>query len=137
MNSSVRNAVLWLVILCMVVLVWAVFKGSKVPGQQPDFSALVKDVKDGKVDKITLNSITGDVHGKYKNGDEFRSTVPHTYNDFTTLLIDKGVAITVEKDNGGKQGSILVDCLPLAFLLRCSTLSIRHNSAGRGQRRDA
>jgi hypothetical protein len=26
MNSSVRNAVLWAVILCLVFLVWAVFK---------------------------------------------------------------------------------------------------------------
>ena len=77
MNSSVRNAVLWLVILCMVVLVWAVFRSGKTLGQTPDFSALVKDVKDGKVDKITLNSITGDVHGKYKNGDEFRLSLIH------------------------------------------------------------
>ncbi len=37
MNSSVRNAVLWLIILCLVVLVWLVFKGSKPPGAQPKF----------------------------------------------------------------------------------------------------
>ena len=92
MNSNVRNLVLWLVILCLVALVWAVVKTGKPQGAQPGFSALVQDVKAGKVEKITLNSVTGDVRGRYKNGDEFRSTVPHTYNDFTTLLIDKGVA---------------------------------------------
>ena len=51
-NSNVRNAVLWLVILCMVVLVWVAFRTSKVTGQTPDFSELIQDVKDGKVDKI-------------------------------------------------------------------------------------
>ena len=58
MSSSVRNIVLWAIILCLVVLVWAVFKSSKMPGATPTFSELVKDVKDGKVDKITVNSIT-------------------------------------------------------------------------------
>ena len=48
MNSSVRNAVLWLIILCLVVLVWAVFKGSKPQGRQPEFSELVNEVKDGQ-----------------------------------------------------------------------------------------
>jgi hypothetical protein len=56
MNSSVRNAVLWLIILCLVVLVWAVFKGSKPTGQTPQFSELVQEVKDGKVESVTFNS---------------------------------------------------------------------------------
>ena len=81
MNSSVRNLVLWVVVLGLVGLVFAVIKNTKPTGAHPDFSVLVRDVKDGKVEKITLNSVTGDVHGKYKNGDEFTSTVPHTYNN--------------------------------------------------------
>ena len=73
MNSSVRNAVLWLIILCLVVLVWAVFKGTKTQGATPQFSELVRDVNDGRVESITINAATGDVHGKLKNGDEFHS----------------------------------------------------------------
>ena len=130
MNSSVRNAVLWFVILCLVALVWAAFKNNKPAGQQPDFSVLVKDVRDGKVDKITLNSITGDVHGKYKNGDDFRSTVPHTYNDFTTLLIDKGVTIQVEKDNGGGWVSMLVQAVPFLLLLGFWIFMMRQMQSG-------
>ena len=65
MNSNVRNLVLWLVILCLVALVWAVVKTGKPQGAQPGFSALVQDVKAGKVEKIALNSVTGDVHGKW------------------------------------------------------------------------
>ena len=130
MNSTFRNAVLWLVILCMVVLVWLVFRSSKPMGQTPDFSALVKDVKDGKVEKITLNSITGDVHGNYKNGDQFRSTVPHTYNDFTTLLIDKGVVVTVEKDQGGNWVSILVNAIPFVLLLGFWIFMMRQMQGG-------
>ena len=130
MSSSVRNIVLWAIILCLVVLVWAVFKSSKMPGATPTFSELVKDVKDGKVDKITVNSITGDVHGKYKNGDEFRSTVPHTYSDFTTLLLDKGVQITVEKDANGNWVSILVNAIPFVLLLGFWIFMMRQMQSG-------
>ena len=76
MNSNVRNAVLWLIVLCLVVLVWAVFRHSPNPGKTPQFSDLYRDVTDGKVDRATFNATTGDIQGKYKNGDEFRTTVP-------------------------------------------------------------
>jgi cell division protease FtsH len=130
MNSSVRNLVLWLIILCLVALVWTVVRTNKPQGLQPDFSTLVRDVKDGKVERITLNSITGDVQGKYKNGDEFRSTVPHTYNDFTTLLIDKGVVIKVDKDTGGNWVSILVNAIPFVLLVGFWVFMMRQMQSG-------
>ena len=84
MNSSVRTAVVWLIVLCLVVLVWVAFRGAKAPGEQPGFSELVRKVENGEVDRVTINSATGDVTGKYKNGDEFHSTVPPTYDAFLT-----------------------------------------------------
>ena len=130
MNSSVRNLVLWVVVLGMVGLVFAVIKNTKPTGAHPDFSVLVRDVKDGKVEKITLNSVTGDVHGKYKNGDEFTSTVPHTYNDFTTLLIDKGVTINVEKDAGGNWVSLLMNAIPFVLLVGFWVFMMRQMQSG-------
>src|ERR1700732_337371 len=130
MNSSVRNAVLWLIILCLVVLVWAVFKSNKPPGAQPQFTELVKQVKDGKVDSVTVNSGTGDIHRKYKNGDEFRTTVPPNYNDFTTLLLDKGVSLKVEKDNNGSWVSILVNAIPFVLLLGFWIFMMRQMQSG-------
>ncbi len=130
MNSSVRNAVLWLIILCLVVLVWAVFKSNKPAGAQPQFSELVKEVKDGKVDSVTVNSGTGEIHGKLKNGDEFRTTVPPAYNDFTTLLLDKGVALKVQTDNGGNWVSILVNAIPFVLLLGFWIFMMRQMQSG-------
>ena len=98
--------------------------------RSPTFSDLVKDVKDGKVEKISLNSSTGDVHGKYKNGDEFRSTIPQKYDDFTTLLIDRGVQITVEKDGSGNWASILVNVFPFILLLGFWIFMMRQMQSG-------
>jgi cell division protease FtsH len=130
MNSSVRNAVLWLIILCLVVLVWVAVKGTHPQGRQPDFSELVQEIKDGKVDKVVINATTGDITGKYKNGDEFRSTVPPAYNDFTTLLVDKGVHVKFEKDNGGNWVSILVNAIPFVLLLGFWIFMMRQMQSG-------
>ena len=117
MNSSVRSVVLWLVVFCLVVLVWVVFNRGKAPGPQPQFSELVKKVKNGEVDSVVINSATGDVTGKYKIGDEFHSTIPPGYNDFTTLLLEKGVTTKVEKDTGSIWTNVLGTLLPVAMLV--------------------
>ena len=106
------------------------FKGSKPPGAQPKFSELVEQVKDGKVDSVTLNSTTGDINGKYKNGDEFHSVIPTNYNDFTKLLLDKKVSVKVEKDNGGNWVSILVNAIPFVLLLGFWIFMMRQMQSG-------
>ncbi|HLH38424.1 MAG TPA: ATP-dependent zinc metalloprotease FtsH [Bryobacteraceae bacterium] len=130
MNSSIRNAVLWLIILCLVVLVWAVFKGSKPPGAQPKFSDLVQQVEQGKVDSVTLNSATGDISGKYKNGDEFHSVILTNYSDFTKELLDHGVAVKVEKDNGGGWVTLLANSIPFVLLLGFWIFMMRQMQSG-------
>src|SRR5260370_16676518 len=118
MNSSVRNAVLWLIILCLVVLVWMVFKGSKPASQALDFSQLVQEATDGKIESITINAATGEVHGTKKNKDEFRSTVPPAYNDFTKLLLEKAVHLKGQTATGANSPPLLVNAIPLFLLSR-------------------
>ena len=130
MNSSVRNAVLWLIILCLVVLAWAVFKTSKSPGKAPSFSELYKDVQGGLVESIVINAATGDVKGKYKNTEEFHSTVPPAYSDFQKLLLEKGVELKVEKDNNGNWVTILVNAVPFVLLLGFWIFMMRQMQSG-------
>jgi cell division protease FtsH len=87
-------------------------------------------VKDGKVESVTFNSTTGDIHGKLKNGEEFHSIVPPNYNDFTTLLLDKHVSFKVEKDNGGNWVSILVNAIPFVLLLGFWIFMMRQMQSG-------
>ncbi|HLW77332.1 MAG TPA: ATP-dependent zinc metalloprotease FtsH [Bryobacteraceae bacterium] len=130
MNSTVRNGFLWLVVLGIIVLVWLVFKTNKTTGQTPQFSELYQQVNDGKVESISINATTGDVHGTYKNKDEFRSTVPPAYNDFQKLLLDKGVNVKIEKDNGGNWVTILVNAIPFVLLLGFWIFMMRQMQSG-------
>jgi len=131
MNSSIRNAVLWVIMFGLAVLVWAVYKGSQTKGAQPSFSQLYEQVKEGKVESITINAITGDVQGTYKSPkDDFRSTVPPNYNDFTTLLIEKGVQMKVEKNDNGGWVSILVQAFPIVLLAGFWIFMMRQMQSG-------
>jgi cell division protease FtsH len=130
MNSTVRNGVLWLFVLGLIVLVYLVFKQSKPAGQTPGFSELYTQVDKGNVDDITINAATGDVHGHYKNKEEFRAIVPPTYNDFDKLLLERGVNTKVEKDNGGNWITILVNAIPFVLLLGFWIFMMRQMQSG-------
>ncbi|MBX9601288.1 MAG: ATP-dependent zinc metalloprotease FtsH [Bryobacteraceae bacterium] len=131
MNSNVRTAVVWLVIALLIAVVWAVVKNGKSPGfQQPNFSDLVKEVESGKVESVTVNSSTGEVHGKYKNGTEFRSTAPPNYPEFTTLLLEKGVSYTSQKDSGSNWISIVINAIPFVLLLAFWIFMMRQMQSG-------
>jgi cell division protease FtsH len=130
MNSQVRNAVLWLIVLCLLGLVYALVHNAHTTIKTREFSDLVQDVKDGKVEKATVNSTTGDVQGKYKGGDEFKSTVPPTYNDFTTMMLDHKVVLTVEKDNGSGWLNMLATFLPFALVIGFWVFMMRQMQSG-------
>ena len=130
MNSNVRNAVLWLIVLCLVVLVWAVFRHPANAGKTPQFSDLYRDVQDGKVEKATFNATTGDVQGKYKNGEEFHSTVPPAFTDFQKLMLDKQVTVTVTQDNGSNWVNLLGTFLPFALVIGFWVFMLRQMQSG-------
>jgi cell division protease FtsH len=131
MNSNVKTAVLWLVIVCMIFLVWAVYRGGRQPGvQTPAFSELVKQVEANKVESVVVNSTTGDVQGKYKDGQEFRSTVPPNYNDFITLLLEKGVSYTSQKSDSSNWVSIVINSIPFVLLLAFWIFMMRQMQSG-------
>ncbi len=79
MNSNVKTAVLWFVIICVAVLLWAVVHtGRAKVDDQPTFTQLMDYVEKGRVKTIVVNSSTGDVQGIYNDTDgrPFHSNIP-------------------------------------------------------------
>ena len=117
MKSTIRNAILSLMVLGGVVLAWFELKTDKTVART-QFSELYQQVSDDRVESISINAATGDTRGTYKNKEEFRSTVPPADGDFQKLLLDKGVNVRFEKNNGGGQWiTILVNAIPFGLLL--------------------
>ncbi|MEO7145761.1 MAG: ATP-dependent zinc metalloprotease FtsH [Bryobacteraceae bacterium] len=131
MNSNVKTAVVWVFIIVMGVLVWAIVHGSRTPTpQQLTFSELMQKIDAGKIDTAVINSSTGDVHGEYKDHAEFRSTVPPTYNSLYDKMFDKGVQVTSQKDTGGNWVSILINAIPFVLLLAFWIFMMRQMQSG-------
>jgi cell division protease FtsH len=130
MTSSVRNLILWVIVLILVASVYALLHGVKPSGDTPAFSDLLQKVTTGQVDSVTINAATGDIQGKYKNHDDFRSTIPPTYNDFYTTLVNNHVVVKIDKDNNGGWVSILVQAFPIVLLAGFWIFMMRQMQSG-------
>ena len=132
MNSNVKTAIFWVVIICVAVLLWVVLtKGGR---QQPDnitFSSMMQEVEASRVDEVTINSVTGEVAGKYKgSGKEFRSNVPTSYDKLYDKMLEKGVKVTAHKDNGNQWVSLMVNAIPIILLLGFWVFMMRQMQSG-------
>ncbi|HEY3741783.1 MAG TPA: ATP-dependent zinc metalloprotease FtsH [Bryobacteraceae bacterium] len=136
MNSNVKTAIFWVVIICLAVLLWAVVKqNNRAQPQQPIFSELMKKVNDGEVESATVNSSTGEVTGKYKGTDtEFRSNVPSgpggVYEKMLDKMLEKNVKITAAKEGGNQWVSLLVNAIPFVLLLAFWIFMMRQMQSG-------
>ena len=74
MNSTVKTALLWVVIIVLVFLLWSLFQTTKGTSEKIAFSTFVDRVNANQVDKVTIrgDSIRG----------EFRATAPGGKREF-------------------------------------------------------
>src|SRR5918911_2987599 len=133
MNNNVKTAVIWVVIVCVAALLWAVVHtGRGRVDDQPTFTDLMNYVEQGRVKSIIVNSSTGDVQGTYKEADgrQFRSNIPTNYPTIYDMLRAKGVSVTVQKDSGTGWVSILINAIPFVLLLAFWIFMMRQMQSG-------
>ena len=130
MNSNVRTAVMWLIVVCLFVLGWIVFHKPAAEAKSPQFSELYRMVVSDQVESATITQGTGDITGKNKNGDTFTSVIPPTYDKFTDLMIEHGVAVKVEKDTGNIWANFLSGLIPIALVVGFWFFMIRQMQSG-------
>ena len=130
MNSNVRTAVMWLIVVCLFVLLWIVFHKPTTANETPQFSELYQKVTTDLVEKATLTQGTGDITGTYKDGKQFVSIVPPTYDKFTELMIEHGVSVKVEKDTGNMWANFLGTLFPIALVVGFWFFMIRQMQSG-------
>ncbi len=130
MNSNVRTAVMWLIVVCLFVLGWIVFHKPAAQAESPQFSDLYRKVVADQVETATVTQGTGDIAGKYKNGDAFTSVIPPSYDKFTDLMIEHGVAVKFEKDTGNIWANFLSGLIPIALVVGFWFFMIRQMQSG-------
>ncbi len=116
MNSNIKTAIFWVVLICVVVLLVTVVRTGKTQNeQQLTFSGFLNDVDAGKVKTVTITD--GEVHGTYREStDTLRAQIPDNYPDIYKVLREKGVVVDIKKANSSGWVSLLVNFLPFILL---------------------
>src|SRR5258708_34742728 len=108
-NSNIKTAAFWVVIIMVVVLFWTVVHSQKSRQDvQLSYTNLMNDVNAGKIKTV---KITGnDLQGNYKeDNQELHAVIPTNHQQLDDAMLQKGVDIHYNKENGTGWVSILIN----------------------------
>lgn len=133
MNSTVKTALLWVVIIVLVFLLWSLFQTTKGTSEPIAFSQFIDRVNKGQVDKVTIRG--DEIRGTMKanvpsNQREFHLNGPSNYPQMIDLLNARGVTVEFEPPNSGQFMTALITWAPVLFLIGLWIFFMRQMQAG-------
>ena len=130
MNSNVKSVIFWVVILCVVSLIFVVVRtNNKKADAQVTFSDFMKQVEDNRVKSVTVTGT--EVHGLYReDGSGLKTTIPGSYPELYNVLRAKGV--NTEIKDAGSNGilSLIFQTAPFILLLGFWIFMMRQMQSG-------
>ena len=129
MNSNVKTAVLWIVLICVLVLLWAVVRTGKSGGeQQLTFSQFMNQVDQGKVKSVVISG--NQVKGKLSDNNTLTTMVPMNYPNLYDQLRAKSVDVDIKEASSGNWVSILMNVVPFVLLFAFWIFMMRQMQSG-------
>ena len=130
MNSNIKTAVFWVVLICVAVLLWTVVRtGRAQPEKELDFTEFVGNIEAGKVKEVVVTG--NEVSGKLKDDNSpFKTVIPANYPDIYSLLLEKGVRSKVKEATSGNWVSLLINAIPFVLLLAFWIFMMRQMQSG-------
>jgi cell division protease FtsH len=129
MNSNVKTAVLWIVLICVAVLLWIVVRtGRTGPEQELAFSDFLNQVEQGRVKKVTVSGT--EIKGEMVDGTRLRAIAPTFYSDYIKTMREKGVIMHFREASASNWVSILINAVPFVLLLAFWIFMMRQMQSG-------
>ena len=134
MNSTVKTALLWVVIIVLVFLLWSLFNTAKGQSEKIPWSMFVDRVNQGYVEKVNISGdeIRGETKATAPGGKhEFNTTVQTPLPDYVhKLLEDKGVVTEFEPQRDAPFITALITWAPFLFLIGLWIFFMRQMQSG-------
>ncbi len=132
MNATIKNLLVWMVILVLIILAWNVFKTGTTAIEEITFSQFMDQVVQGHVQKVTIRG--DEIRGVYapsagKRETSFKTYAPN-YPKLVEDLREKGVGIEVTPAKDSSLVSALVMYGPLILLVAIWFVIMRQMQAG-------
>ncbi|MGA2270651.1 MAG: ATP-dependent zinc metalloprotease FtsH [Bryobacteraceae bacterium] len=130
MNSNIKTLIFWVVLICLALLLLAVFRtGQGRHEQQITFTEFLGKVQEGQVKEVTITG--GEVHGSYQNPSlGLRTYVPLNYPDLYKQLQDHNVNVEIKDASSGNWVSILVNLSPFIVIFAFWIFMMRQMQSG-------
>jgi cell division protease FtsH len=131
MSSNVNKLIFWLVIVCLVIILYTVVKpGNKKVEQPLTFSQFLTAVEAGKIKKvqITANEVKGDFVDEGEG--TLRTLIPNNYPDVFKMLRDKNVNVEIKEASNANMISLIINSIPFILLLALYFFMIRQMQSG-------
>jgi cell division protease FtsH len=129
MNSNVKTAIFWVVLICVAVLLWTVVRHGKGRPISPlTYSQFLYQVENGKVKGITMSG--NDVQGTLTGDSGFRTTIPLNDPDLYKKLREKNVGMDIKDSGTSNWVSILINAVPFVLLLAFWIFMMRQMQSG-------
>jgi cell division protease FtsH len=129
MNSNVKTAVLWIVLICVAVLLWIVVRSGRTSAEQElAFSDFLNYVEQGRVKKVTISGT--DIKGEFSDGTKLHAISPTFYTDHIKTMREKGVTMVFREASASNWVSILINAVPFVLLLAFWIFMMRQMQSG-------
>jgi cell division protease FtsH len=129
MNSNLRNAVLWVVLICVAALIWVVVRtGRSGQEHQLTFTEFMTQVEQSKVKKVSISG--NQVKGDYTDGSKLTTMIPLNYPDLYKQLREKSVNVDIKEAGTTHWVSILINAIPFVLLLAFWIFMMRQMQSG-------
>jgi cell division protease FtsH len=132
LNATIKNLLVWMVILVLIILAWNVFKTGTTAIEEISFSQFMDQVVQGHVQKVTIRG--DEIRGVYAPSAGKRETTFKTYAPNYPKLVEdlreKGVGIEVTPAKDSSLVSALVMYGPLILLVAIWFVIMRQMQAG-------
>jgi cell division protease FtsH len=133
LNSTVKTALLWVVIIVLVFLLWQLFNTAKGASEQIPFSTFLDRVDQGYVEKVSIrgDEIRGETKPTAPGGKkEFHATGPQNWPDMYKVLKEKNVTMEFETSRDTPFITALITWAPFLFLIGLWIFFMRQMQAG-------
>jgi cell division protease FtsH len=132
LNATIKNLLLWMVILVLIILAWNVFKTGATAVEEITFSQFLDQVAQGHVQKVTVRG--EEIRGTYAPSAGRREplfkTYAASYPDLVKDLRARGVEIEIQPLKDSSLVSALVMYGPLILLVAIWFVIMRQMQAG-------
>ncbi len=130
MNSNIKTAIFWVVLICVAVLLWAVVRtGNTRKEQSLTFTQFLTEVENGRVKQVTITG--NEVKGSFKDDNTaLRTLIPSNYPDIYKTMREKGVNVEIKDANTSGWVSMLVNFVPFVLLFAFWIFMMRQMQSG-------